>query len=43
MSGISYLGIFGPLLEIDRVLARTLLDANRVYIACDLIYKAIGT
>jgi hypothetical protein len=32
MLGTSYLGIFRPLLEIDRVLARTLLDADRVCI-----------
>jgi hypothetical protein len=42
MLGMSYLGIFGPLLEIDWVLARILLDINRVYIAYNLICKAIG-
>jgi len=42
MSGTSYLGIFGPLSETDRVLAGTLLDANRVCIAYNLIRGAIG-
>jgi hypothetical protein len=42
MLGTSYLGIFGPLLEIDWVLAGMLLDADRVYIAYNLIRGAIG-
>jgi hypothetical protein len=40
--GTSYLGIFRPLLEIDRVLAGILLDADRVYIAYNLMRRAIG-
>jgi len=40
--GTSCLGIFGPLLETDWVLARTLLDANRVCIAYNLMRGAIG-
>jgi hypothetical protein len=43
MLGISYLGIFGPLLAADWVLAEKLLEANGVYTAWNLVYKAVGT
>ena len=33
MSGISYLGIFRPLLAVDWVLAKKLLKASKVYTA----------
>jgi hypothetical protein len=33
VSGMSYLGIFGPLLVVDWVLVKKLLEANRVYTA----------
>ena len=33
MSGMSYLGIFGPSSAADWVLARELLEANRAYTA----------
>ena len=39
---MSYLGIFGPLLVVNWVLAGELLKANRAYTAWDLVYKAIG-
>ena len=42
MSGMFCLGIFGPLLAADWVLARKLLEVNRAYTAWDLVYRAIG-
>ena len=43
MLGISYLGIFGPLLAADWVPARELLEVNKAYTAWDLVYRAVGT
>jgi hypothetical protein len=42
MLGTSYLSIFGPSSAVDWVPARKLLEANGVYTAWDLVYKAIG-
>jgi len=42
MLGTSYLGIFGPLLATDWVLARTLVEANRVCTVSDLVLRAMG-
>jgi hypothetical protein len=42
VSKTSYLGIFGPSLAADWVLAKKLLEADRVYTAWDSVYKAIG-
>ena len=42
MLGISYLGIFRPLLAADWVPAGKLLEANGAYTAWDLVYRAIG-
>ena len=43
MLGMSYLGIFRPLLAVDWVLARKLLEANRAYTAWDSVYGAVNT
>jgi hypothetical protein len=43
MSGMSYLGIFRPLLAADWVLVKKLLEANGVYTAWDSVHKAIST
>ena len=39
---IFYLNIFKPLLAADWVLAGKLLEANKVYTAQGLVYRAIG-
>ena len=42
MLGTSYLGIFGPSLAADWVLAGKLLETNGAYTAWDLVYRAIN-